>query len=565
MRPSVPELLLAAAGGLRRAYEEVDWAATGLGPIEAWSPALRNAVELALHTQFPVTLLWGPEFVLVYNEAYVALIADKHPAALGRPAREVFPEAWDVIGPMMESVREGGGATWVQDEPVPLLRRGRLEEAYFTFSYSPVRGADGEIEGVMDIAMETTQQVIDRRRLRTLSRLREILAGLDSADAILKRGIASLRADAADFPAVSLRPAQAQDGPLVVANGVARLALGPARSGRAALEVELSRHLDPDTAYLGFLRLVAASIGQALDRVDAREVERSFSEALQRSLLSRPPQRPGVEIAVRYKPATRLAQVGGDWYDAFAGPAGALTLAVGDVTGHDRRAAAGMAQIRSLLRGAAWAEAGAPARSLEALDQAMGGLEVGEFATRRPRRARRAHAALVQRRPPAAGRAGPRRAGAAAVDGTRRAAARDRRRPAPRADRRAGARLGRRALHGRPGGAPRRADRPRPRVADRRAGERARAGRGGALRPPPRPARRERRRRRRPARALPRRPYGSRASSTRLSGVSAARRTAPKPPARSTSARRASPAWVPSPARPGCESDPGVHTSVDIA
>jgi serine phosphatase RsbU (regulator of sigma subunit) len=162
---------------------------------------------------------------------------------------------------------------------------------------------------------------------------------------------------------------------------VARLALGPARSGRAALEVELSRHLEPDTAYLGFLRLVAASIGQALDRVDAREVERSFSESLQRSLLSRPPRRPGVEIAVRYKPATRLAQVGGDWYDAFAGPAGGLTLAVGDVTGHDRRAAAGMAQIRSLLRGAAWAEAGAPARSLEALDQAMRGLEVGEFAT----------------------------------------------------------------------------------------------------------------------------------------------------------------------------------------
>ena len=376
-----PELLLAAAGGLRRAYEEVDWAAAGLGPIEAWSPALRNAVELALHTQFPVTLLWGPEFVLVYNEGYVPLIADKHPAALGRPARDVFPEAWDVVGPMMESVRDGGGATWVQDEPVPLLRRGRLEEAYFTFSYSPVRGASGEIEGVLDIAMETTQQVIDRRRLRTLSRLREILAGLDSADAILQRGLASLRADAADFPAVSLRQAHAQDGPLVVAHGVARLALGPARSGRAALEVELSRHLDPDTAYLGFLRLVAASIGQALDRVDAREVERSFSESLQRSLLSRPPLRPGVEIAVRYTPATRLAQVGGDWYDAFAGPAGALTLAVGDVTGHDRRAAAGMAQIRSLLRGAAWAEAGAPARSLEALDQAIGGLEVGEFAT----------------------------------------------------------------------------------------------------------------------------------------------------------------------------------------
>jgi PAS fold len=204
-----PHVLLKAAGGLRRTYEDVDWSATPLGPIERWSPALRNATDLALHTQFPVMLMWGPELVMVYNEAYVELIADKHPSALGSPAREVFPEAWDTIGPLAQAVLAGEGATWVEDEPVPLMRRGRLEEAYFTFSYSPVRGPGGVIEGVMDIAIETTRQVIDRRRLRTLGRLREILAGLDSAHAILERGIATLRADAADFPSVALRPAHA--------------------------------------------------------------------------------------------------------------------------------------------------------------------------------------------------------------------------------------------------------------------------------------------------------------------------------------------------------------------
>ena len=119
-----PDRLLEAAGDLRREYEDVDWAGTALGPVESWTPALRNAVDLALHTQFPVTLLWGPEFVMLYNAAYVELIADKHPAALGSPAREVFPEAWDAIGPMMESVLAGHGATWVEDELVPLVRRG---------------------------------------------------------------------------------------------------------------------------------------------------------------------------------------------------------------------------------------------------------------------------------------------------------------------------------------------------------------------------------------------------------------------------------------------------------
>jgi hypothetical protein len=376
-----PRALLEAAGGLRSAYEEVDWGATALGPIERWTPALRNAVDLALHTHFPVTLLWGPEFVMVYNEAYVPLIADKHPAALGATAREVFPEAWDAIGPMMQAVRAGEGATWVEDEPVPLWRRGRLEEAYFTFSYSPVRAPGGEIEGVLDIAAETTRQVIDRRRLRTLGRLREILASLDSADAILARGIGALRADAADFPSVELRPTEAMQGPLVVSRGVARLALGPSRAGRGVLEVQLSEHLDPDASYLGFLRLVASAIGQALDRIDAREAAQSFSEALQRSLLTAPPRGAELDVAVRYQPAARVAQVGGDWYDAFAGPDGVLTLVVGDVTGHDRRAAATMAQVRNLLRGVAYAGSASPARNLAALDRAMAGLELGDFAT----------------------------------------------------------------------------------------------------------------------------------------------------------------------------------------
>ncbi len=79
------------AGTLRDAYAGVDWAATSLGPVEDWSLALRNSVGVALNTRFPVTLLWGPEFVLVYNEAYVEMIADKHPGASVVPPRRSSP------------------------------------------------------------------------------------------------------------------------------------------------------------------------------------------------------------------------------------------------------------------------------------------------------------------------------------------------------------------------------------------------------------------------------------------------------------------------------------------
>ena len=133
------DALLAAAGDLRRAYQEVDWAATPVGPAASWSPALRSALDLALNTRFPVTLFWGPEFVLLYNEAYVPVLAEKHPNALGRRAVDVFPEAWDTIGPWMRAVLGGDGAVWIEDAPVPLLRHGRLQESYFTFCYSPVR------------------------------------------------------------------------------------------------------------------------------------------------------------------------------------------------------------------------------------------------------------------------------------------------------------------------------------------------------------------------------------------------------------------------------------------
>jgi hypothetical protein len=376
--------LLEAAASLRGAYEDVRWADTPLGPVASWSPALRNALDLVLNTQFPVTLIWGPEFVLVYNEAYAPLIADKHPAALGRPAREVFPEAWGTIGPMMERVLAGEGANWVEDAYVPLERHGRLEEAYFTFSYSPVRNEDGAIEGVMDIATETTRHVIDRRRLELLNALRDLLDELDHVDEVIELVLPLLRTDVDDMPGVEIQDADPSDGADVVieetgSGGWARLPMG---SG-IVLVVRLSDHLAPDDAYIGFLRLVASAIGQALVRMQAREAERGIAEALQRSLLTTPPQPGGLQVAVRYLPATERARVGGDWYDAFAAPDGSLTVAVGDVTGHDQWAAAAMAQIRNLLRGIAYAgpAAPAPALVLDGLDRAMDGLAVGVYAT----------------------------------------------------------------------------------------------------------------------------------------------------------------------------------------
>jgi len=118
----------------------------------------------------------------------------------------------------------------------------------------------------------------------------------------------------------------------------------------------------------------------AAQREAAQEVEQ-FAEALQRSLLTLPSLGDSLEVAVRYRPAARGARVGGDWYDAFVTASGATLLVVGDITGHDRAAAAVMGQVRSLLRGIAYDGDDPPADLLNRLDVAMVGLELDTLAT----------------------------------------------------------------------------------------------------------------------------------------------------------------------------------------
>jgi serine phosphatase RsbU (regulator of sigma subunit) len=134
-------------------------------------------------------------------------------------------------------------------------------------------------------------------------------------------------------------------------------------------------------AAMELLQALAAQAAQAVDRVRLLDAERDQSATLQRSFLTRPGQPTDVEIEVRYQPAAKHAQIGGDWYDAFVGPDGATVLAVGDVVGHDMLAAAVMGQVRNLLRGIVFSRPGSPADTLRHLEAAMVGLELETSAT----------------------------------------------------------------------------------------------------------------------------------------------------------------------------------------
>ncbi len=189
----------------------MDWATTPLGPLPGWPSLLRVLVELCLDSAFPMVVSWGPDVAMVYNDAYIPLLgAVRHPVALGRPAKEVWPDAWSVSGPMIEEVMQGGRAVRHDDMQMVLERNGYPEECYFTFSQSPIRDTDGSIVGMFTVAAETTSQVLAQRRLRVAQQLGALSATRSDNPADTCRAAAAVLAGAREsvpFAAVFLRDA----------------------------------------------------------------------------------------------------------------------------------------------------------------------------------------------------------------------------------------------------------------------------------------------------------------------------------------------------------------------
>jgi len=143
-----------------------DWEKTSLGPRSAWPHCLVSAVDIMLPAQAEIVMFWGEDFVALYNDAYAPTIGDKHPQALGRPARESWAEMWSDLEPLLRAVLEDGKTIVAKDRPFYIERHGYPETAYFDISYSPVRDSDGKVQGVLCIVNETTKRVRSEEILR---------------------------------------------------------------------------------------------------------------------------------------------------------------------------------------------------------------------------------------------------------------------------------------------------------------------------------------------------------------------------------------------------------------
>lgn len=421
----MPTLPAQSVSGGRRAdgcadlVAALDWGRTALGPRARWDPAIAAVVDLLLAAPLPMALVLGEGFVLIYNDAYAELLGPLHPAALGRPAEEPGPAVAEVFR---------AGRPVLEPEAQLTLARGEAEQAFFTRGHSPVRDSSGAVAGVLTVAAETTQVT---RRLQSLGELTSRLAGAltidDVARVVLGYVIASFDADHCVFAvddgaayryvrrvrgemldeaderlppvwkrvsaqvagapmvtaALSARPSFVADGePLrQVANdrherrirALAALPLrAPSLTGAITLGYRVAHAWLP--AERALLTAAAELIAQAAERARRFEAQHGTAQLLQRSMLPEHlPELDTFRLAARYDVGVDGNAAGGDFYDAFELPDGRLAMVLGDVAGHDVRAAAVMGQVRAALRALALTDP-APPSVLAGLDRLVGSL-----------------------------------------------------------------------------------------------------------------------------------------------------------------------------------------------
>ncbi|MGF6274260.1 PAS domain S-box-containing protein [Massilia sp. UYP11] len=168
-----------------------DWRTSSLGPPEGWPPSLRTAVDMMLHSSFPMFIAWGPQFAFLFNDAYIPILGGRYPCSPGLPFAEVWPEAWPELGPLAERT-VAGEAVFFEDLELSLLRNGYPERAWFTFSYAPLVDAAGQVGGLFCTCMETTGRVLAERRAAFQLRVSDALGPIEDPGEVIATASALL-------------------------------------------------------------------------------------------------------------------------------------------------------------------------------------------------------------------------------------------------------------------------------------------------------------------------------------------------------------------------------------
>ncbi|MFZ6875987.1 ATP-binding protein [Undibacterium sp. Di27W] len=272
---------------MRDAVRSFDWSTTALGPIHAWPPALKAVVGIVMNSVHPMFLWWGPTLTQIYNDAYVPSFgAGKHPAALGQNGADCWQEIWPIIWPQIAHVMNGGAANWYEDNLVPIWRNSRVEDVYWTYTYTPVYGDDDRIAGTLVVCTETTSRILAERRQGILTLLTEQLMFCKSREEIYQTVKTVAAENTADIVAVAVNHEDAAG--LSKDTHFSMHAVELHFHHDCSLTFELSQRLPFDEAYRLFLHEFTAVVCRALSHLES-VLARDFAAAERDRLLSDAP------------------------------------------------------------------------------------------------------------------------------------------------------------------------------------------------------------------------------------------------------------------------------------
>jgi signal transduction histidine kinase/CheY-like chemotaxis protein len=190
---SKPELAFLTGGGEMGArLRAFDWGTTRLGPPANWPPALRSALAICLGSTVPTAIYWGPDLLLLYNDAWAPIPAERHPGALGQPAAEVWTDIWDVVAPQFVQVQNTGQGFSAYDQRLDMQRDGVPRETYWNYSFSPIPDETGAVAGILNQGYETTARVLGERRAEFLLALSDRLRVVDEPQMSIMTAVRAL-------------------------------------------------------------------------------------------------------------------------------------------------------------------------------------------------------------------------------------------------------------------------------------------------------------------------------------------------------------------------------------
>lgn len=238
---------LTGGGRMGQAIRDHDWDANPLGPPAGWPAVLKITASTMLSSRFPQALVWGPERIFLYNDAYGAIMAGK-PNGIGRRFQDVWSEVWDDISDITDRAF-AGEATFIEDFELTIERGSGPEKAWFTFCYSPVRDEFGHVAGMLNTVIETTGKVQAERTARLVTeelahRIKNTFAVFQAIASQSFRGDAATPEARSRFEARIAAMASAQDVLLHSERRTARISeviertLRPYGDGTARITVE---------------------------------------------------------------------------------------------------------------------------------------------------------------------------------------------------------------------------------------------------------------------------------------------------------------------------------------